>query len=149
MLSNITVSSNGKTVSLDKLLATYNGFFNGWPINSDISISTANNPDVTNNLSGLIFIANQQMARDPNFFVYSIQDAEKVISRSTNSETTLVLLNSKLDSSRIENLIQPDSTKLQFYRGIPDYDYNDTQSERAAQSLIFANPIKSWSSGNT
>lgn len=147
-LSKITVTSNGRTVSLDQLLVS-SGFLNGWSVNSDLTISTSNTPDVTNNLGGIIFISTRQMARDPNFLVYSIQEANKVISRPTNSETTLVLLNSQPNSCRISNIAQPDSTKLFIYHGIPEAGYNNSEYQATASKLIFTNPIKSWPSGNT
>lgn len=115
VLSQITITSNGQTKTLDQLQANVdaNGFQNGFPVNSDLTISTANSQDTTVNLSGILFVSSPDMAKDPNFLVYVVADQVRTVDRSTNDETTLVLLNVRNTSrapyynTRVESINQP------------------------------------------
>lgn len=155
VLSQITITSNGQTKTLDQLQANVdaNGFQNGFPVNSDLTISTANSQDTTVNLSGILFVSSPDMAKDPNFLVYVVADQVRTVDRSKNDETTLVLLNVRNTSrapyynTRVESINQPSSTNLLVYHGVPEDGYTDPKFQETSRQLIFQNPVITYFTG--
>ncbi|UMM31337.1 hypothetical protein L5515_012853 [Caenorhabditis briggsae] len=153
ILSGITLSSNGITTTLQQILNNFddNGYSTGLPVNSDITIATTNTQDVTENLSGILFISNPAMAKDPNFLVYVVSDQVKTIDRSANNETTLVLLNKRVEpdqnykpfyNSRLDSFVQPATSTFFMYRGVPGDGYSDPTYQETTKRMIFRNPVR-------
>lgn len=155
-LGRITVTSNGQSKTLNQLLTDFdaNGFHNGLPVNSDLTISTTNSAAVTDALNGILFISSPDMAKDPNFLVYAVLDQVKPIDRSNYNETTLVLLNIHVAKgatdpdtkpffyTRVDGIKQPENTQLYMYIGFPGDGYTDPKLQSNYLKLIFKNPVK-------
>lgn len=162
VLDRITITSNGQTKKLGDLLNNFdaNGYSNGYPVNSDLTISTTNTADATDNLSGILFISSPDMAKDPNFLVYVVSDKIQVVDRWNSAETTLVLLNKKaaiantdpvgkpLYNSRVVGIEQAKTTKLYAYRGTPTDGYTDPSFKDTSFKMIFTNPLTLFPTGN-
>ncbi|EGT53881.1 hypothetical protein CAEBREN_05194 [Caenorhabditis brenneri] len=160
-LSRITLTSNGNSTTLDKLLNNFdaNSFMKGWPVNSDLTISTKNNANVTKELKGMLFICTPAMAADPNFLV-SVPRGKTVIDRSLNDLTTVVFLatvNPSTDGMphyagfkhiRVENIVQPATSSIYFYRFLPDDYYTDVANVNTTRNNIFSNPLRHTLAGN-
>ncbi|CAL2042159.1 unnamed protein product [Caenorhabditis brenneri] len=160
-LSRITLTSNGKSTTLDKLLTNFdaNGFMNGWPVNSDLTISTKNSANVTKELKGMLFICTPAMAADPNFLV-SVPRGKTVIDRSLKDLTTIVFLATVNPSTdglphyagfrhiRVENIVQPATSSIYFYRFLPDDYYTDVANINTTKNNIFSNPLRHTLAGN-
>ncbi|EGT53843.1 hypothetical protein CAEBREN_24595 [Caenorhabditis brenneri] len=154
-LGRITVTSNGQSKTLNQLLTDFdaNGFHNGFPVNSDLTISTTNSAADTDALNGLLFISSPDMAKDPNFLVYSVRDQVLPIDRSNYNETTLVLLNLHVAKvatdpdtkpffyTRVDGIKQPENTQLYMYLGVPGDGYTDPKLQANYKKLLFKNPI--------
>uniref|UniRef100_A0A1I7TPY2 CUB_2 domain-containing protein n=1 Tax=Caenorhabditis tropicalis TaxID=1561998 RepID=A0A1I7TPY2_9PELO len=162
-LSKITVSSNGQTKTLQQLIGDFdvNGFMNGFPVNSDLTISTTNSGAVTDELHGILLISSPDMAKDPNFLVYLVSDQTRTIDRLDYNDTTLVLLNVKVSklptdpaakpftSCRVENINQAKNTQLYIYQDIPGDGYTDPTLRETSAKLIFRNPVQLLPTGTT
>ncbi|CAI2351579.1 unnamed protein product [Caenorhabditis sp. 36 PRJEB53466] len=155
VLSEITLVSNGQSIIASELLGRFddNGYQKGWPVGKDLMIGTFNTENVTKELNGLLFISSPDMAKDPNFLVYVVKDQTFTVDRSENAETTLVLLNQRVSktatdpvyksfyNTRVENFVQPNTTKLYIYRSIPGDGYTDPTYKETVGKLIFTNPV--------
>lgn len=154
-LAKITLTSNGIAISLDKLLNNFDdyGFTKGWPVNSDLTISTTNSVNVTQELKGELFICTPTMAQDPNFLVMVVR-GNKLIDRSSSGISTIVFLtnfNSNTTGmpnyagfkhTRIESIAQSQTTKLSIYRDYPDDYYGDYKNANNTRKTIFSNPLR-------
>lgn len=161
LLSKITLTSNGNNITLNKLLTNFddNGFMNGWPVNSDLTISTTNNATVTEELKGELFICTPTMAVDPEFFVYVVRNS-KVIDRTMKYMSTIVFLNTYNPTTdgmphyagfqhiRVENIVQPSTSYIYFFRAEPDDYYSDLTNVNNTKKMIFTNPLRYTLAGN-
>uniref|UniRef100_A0A8R1IQG4 Uncharacterized protein n=1 Tax=Caenorhabditis japonica TaxID=281687 RepID=A0A8R1IQG4_CAEJA len=152
-LAKITLLSDGNTITLDKLVKRIDndGFQIGWPISSDLFISTSNPENVTEALTGGIFLITPTMAKDPNLLVYVVRGS-MTLDRSNSPNSTIVFLNLHIPNNgnpaymgfthtRVENIIQPKTTSISFYSGEPDDYYGDVENKNTTNKRIFANPL--------
>ncbi|EGT31140.1 hypothetical protein CAEBREN_18957 [Caenorhabditis brenneri] len=160
-LGKITVSSNGQTKTLNQLLNDVDakGYLNGFPVNSDLTIATTNSGQVTDLLNGYLFISSPDMVKDPNFLVYMLSGQGKTIERSNNLETTLVILNTRVEksandpdtkpyySTTLEKINQSKSSVLYLYQGVPGDGYTDPTYQESYQKVMFQNPIELYPTG--
>lgn len=154
-LSKITVTSNGQSKQLHLLLNDFdaNSFHNGFPVNSDLTISTTNTATVTDALNGILFISSPDMAKDPNFLVYVVSDQVKPVDRSNSDETTLVFLNVQVErtaadpdfkpfyNTRVDAISQSKTSQFFMYHGIPTDGYTDPTFKETSAKMIFRNPM--------
>lgn len=160
-LGKITVSSNGQTKILTQLLndVDANGYLNGFPVNSDLTIATTNSGQATELLNGYLFISSPDMVKDPNFLVYSLSGQAKTIDRLNNQETTLVILNTRVEkaandpdtkpfySTTLEKINQSKTSVLYLYRGVPGDGYTDPTYKESYQKVMFQNPVSLYPNG--
>lgn len=129
-------------------------------MNSDLTIATTNDATTTQALEGYFFISTPDMAKDPNFLVYVVNDKTVTVDRLANTETTLVLLNLRMTkkttdpvyksfyNTRVENFVQPKTTKLFFYHNTPVDGYTDPTYKETIMKMIFQNPKSLLPTGN-
>ncbi|CCD66716.1 CUB_2 domain-containing protein [Caenorhabditis elegans] len=153
-LAKITLTTSGVSTTLDKLLNSIdeNAFLKGWPVNSDLTISTTNSESVTNTLHGELFVSTPTMAKDPNFLVRTVRGSQ-TIDRSTNSDTTIMFLAvynpdrtgkpnyAPFNQVGVSNIVQPRGTNIYFYQAMPSDYYTDVTNVNTTRWNIFANPL--------
>ncbi|CAP38618.2 Protein CBG21949 [Caenorhabditis briggsae] len=143
-LNKITLVTGTVNITLDQLYD-----FSDTPkfitVSDKVVLSNQNLDDVTDALTGYLYITTKQQADDPNFSVAVIKTNHTIV--TTNANSTVVILNTALISdsdeidkplktSRVTNINQSANTEFDFHWGIPAKNWTTITKNR-----FFENPI--------
>ncbi|ULU04017.1 hypothetical protein L3Y34_017068 [Caenorhabditis briggsae] len=143
-LNKITLVTGTVNITLDQL-----NDFSDTPkfitVSDKVVLSNQNLDDVTDALTGYLYITTKQQADDPNFSVAVIKTNHTIVTTDTNS--TVVILNTALISdsdeidkplktSRVTDIKQSANAEFDFHWGIPANNWTTITKNR-----FFENPI--------